>query len=348
MTITKSPDIKGSKTALLLLNVGTPDAPTVPSVRRYLFQFLNDRRVIDLPWLFQKILVNLIIVPFRAPKSTKLYQRVWTEQGSPLLFHSENLQQKLQAALQGRADVFLAMRYQNPSIEKKLNEIQQGGYDRLVVLPLFPQYASSTTGTAVQAIFQQIQKLNVIPNIQVISQFYNHVAFIDAFAQKILSFGPESYDHVIFSYHGLPNRHLDNVHPRMGSAKCTCERIFPEHGRMCYKATCYQTTRLLVEKLGLEEGRFTTSFQSRLSKNWMRPFTDETLEKLAADGAKHVLIVAPSFVADCLETIVELGYEYKELFLEKGGEELTLVPSLNSDDVWVQSLVQIVSDSSFI
>jgi protoporphyrin/coproporphyrin ferrochelatase len=340
--------MKGSKSALLLLNVGTPDAPTVPAVRRYLFQFLNDRRVIDLPWLLQKILVNLIIVPFRATKSTKLYQRVWTELGSPLLFHSENLQKKLQVALQGRVDVFLAMRYQNPSIGMIMSDIEQGGYDRFVVLPLFPHYASSTTGTAVQAIFKQIQTWNVIPNVQVISQFYDHSAFVEAFAQKISSYAPETYDHVVFSYHGLPNRHLDNVHRGIESAQCTCERVFPEHGRMCYKATCYQTTRLLVEALGLTEGRFTTSFQSRLSQNWMTPFTDEVLEKRASEGAKRVLIVAPSFVADCLETIVELGYEYKELFLEKGGEELTLVPSLNSDDVWVQSLVQIVSDSSFI
>lgn len=348
MTITKSPDMKGSKTALLLLNVGTPDAPTTPAVRRYLLQFLNDRRVIDLPWLFQKILVNLIIVPFRAPKSTKLYQRVWTEFGSPLLFHSEKLQQKLQDKLLGRFDVFLAMRYQNPSISSVLQTIQKGNYNRVVVLPLFPQYASSTTGTAVQAIFQQIQKWNVIPDIQIISQFYNHSAFIDAFARKIETFGIEGYDHVVFSYHGLPNRHLDSAHPQVESAKCTCERSFPSHGHLCYKATCYQTTRLLVEKLGLEEGRFTTSFQSRLSKNWMRPFTDETLEKLAADGAKRVLIVAPSFVADCLETTVELGYEYKELFLEKGGAELTMVPSLNSDDDWVQGVVQIISDPSYI
>jgi protoporphyrin/coproporphyrin ferrochelatase len=329
------------KTALLLINVGTPDAPTVSAVRRYLFQFLNDRRVIDLPWLLQKFLVNVIIVPFRAPKSTKLYQRLWTNQGSPLLFHSENLQQKLQVALQGQSDVFLAMRYQNPSMELVLNQIRQGGYGSLVVLPMFPHYASSTSGTAIQAVLDRVKTWNAIPNIRVISQFFDHPAFIDAFAHKIESFGSEAYDHVVFSYHGLPNRHLDSVHPGVESAQCTCERVFPEHGRMCYKATCYQTTRLLVEKLGLKEGRFTTSFQSRLSKNWMTPFTDETLEKLALAGAKRVLIVAPSFVADCLETTVELGYEYKKLFIGRGGEELTLVPSLNSDDAWVQGLVQI-------
>lgn len=333
-----------TRTAILLINVGTPDEPKVKAVRRYLFQFLNDRRVIDLPLLFQKLLVNLIIVPFRAPKSTKLYQRLWTPEGSPLLINALGLQNKLQQRVSERADVFVAMRYQNPSIGKALKAIKAAGYHKLVVMPLFPQYASSTNGTATQAVWDEMRRWNTIPNAQVINQFYNHPAFLDAFARKIAASEPEKYDHVIFTYHGLPNRHLDKNHPGISNAGCTCEKAMPEHGAFCYKATCYETTRQLVKRLGLKEGSYSTSFQSRLSNNWMTPFTDKNLMQRAEDGAKKILMAAPSFVADCLETTVEIGFEYKELFKEKGGQQLTLVESLNADNDWADALATIVGD----
>lgn len=331
------------KTAILLINVGTPDEPKVGAVRRYLFQFLNDRRVIDLPWLAQKLLVNLIIVPFRAPKSTKLYQRLWTKDGSPLLYHALKLQEKLQQKVTDKADVFVAMRYQNPSIKKALDEIRKAGYSKIVVLPLFPQYASSTNGTATQAVWDEIRKWNTMPDVHVVNQFYNHPAFLDAFAKKIASYKPETYDHLIFTYHGLPNRQLDKTHPGISNSTCSCETAMPDHGQFCYKATCYETTRHLVKRLGLKEGSYSVSFQSRLSNNWMTPFTDKNLMSKAENGATKILVAAPSFVADCLETIVEISYEYKELFVEKGGKELTMVESLNSDNEWVDAIETIVS-----
>jgi ferrochelatase len=331
-----------NKTAILLINVGTPDEPTVKAVRRYLFQFLNDRRVIDLPLVLQKILVNLIIVPFRASKSTRLYQQLWTKNGSPLLLHAFQLQKKLQQKLNKQADVFVAMRYQKPSIPKTLKAIKKAGYTNIVILPLFPQYASSTNGTATQAVWDEMRKWNSIPNVHVINQFYDHPAFLDAFAKKIASYQPENYDHLIFTYHGLPNRHLDKNHPEISNTTCTCEQAMPEHGRLCYKATCYETTRQLVKRLGLKEGSYSVSFQSRLSKNWMMPFTDRNLMNRADQGATNILVAAPSFVADCLETMVEIGKEYKELFIEKGGEKLTMVESLNADDEWVNALKEIV------
>jgi ferrochelatase len=334
--------MENKKTAIILINVGTPDEPTVKAVRRYLSEFLNDRRVIDIPLVLQKILVNLIIVPFRAPKSTKLYQRLWTEKGSPLLYYSETVQEELQKKMDSKADIFMAMRYGNPSIGKALSSIQKGNYDKLIILPMFPQYASSTSGTAIQAVIDQVRKWNTIPEINAINQFYDHPAFLDSFAERIQSYQPENYDHVVFSYHGLPNRHLEKNHPEESINTCNCETVLPEFGKFCYKATCYQTTRELVKRLGLKRDQYSVSFQSRLSNNWMTPFTDQNLISRAKQGCKNILVVAPAFVADCLETTVEIGWEYKELFKENGGEKLQLVESLNDSTQWISAITEIL------
>jgi len=339
--------VNNNKTAVLLINVGTPDKPTVKYVRKYLFQFLNDRRVIDLPWLLQKILVNLIIVPFRAPKSTLLYKQLWTENGSPLLHYSHALRDKLQQQLSDTHSIYIAMRYQNPSIKSTLDKIKKRGHQKIVVLPMFPQYASSTTGTAVQEVYKWAGKMNVVPEIRTINQFYQHHSFIDAFAQRIQNHHPDEYDHVVFSYHGLPLRHLDKSHPEVSNVDCSCHIAMTAHGHKCYRATCYETTRLLAEKLQMPKDKYSVAFQSRLSENWMKPFADKKVVELAQKGFKKVLFVAPSFVADCLETTVEIGYEYHELFKENGGQQLTLVESLNDFGPWVEGLVKIINDASF-
>jgi ferrochelatase len=335
--------MENKKTAVLLINLGTPDEPKVKAVRRYLSEFLNDRRVIDIPLVLQKILVNLIIVPFRAPKSTKLYQRLWTEKGSPLLYFSESVAKELQQRVSSKADVFLAMRYGNPSIGKALATIKKGDYDQLVILPLFPQYASSTNGTAIQKVIDEIRKWNTIPTVNAISKFYDHPAFLDAFAERIQSYQPENYDHIIFSYHGLPNRHLEKNHPEESIKTCNCENVLPEFGKMCYKAACYQTTRELAKRLNLAFGKYSVSFQSRLSSNWMTPFTDQNLINRAKQGNKNILVTAPAFVSDCLETTVEIGWEYKELFMENGGENLQMVESLNDSPRWISALEEILN-----
>jgi len=335
--------MKTTKTAVILINVGTPDKPTVKAVRRYLTEFLNDRRVIDIPLVLQKILVNLIIVPFRAPKSTKLYQRLWTDKGSPLLYYSQQVQAGLQKKLDSKADVFMAMRYGNPSIGKALSAIQKGNYDRLVIFPMFPQYASSTNGTAIQAVIDQIRKWNTIPETHVVNQFYDHPAFLEAFTERIQSYQPENFDHIVFSYHGLPNRHLEKNHPEESINTCNCETSLPEFGKFCYKATCYQTTRELAGRLGLKVGQYSVSFQSRLSNNWMTPFTDQNLISRAKQGSKKILVVAPAFVADCLETTVEIGWEYKEMFIENGGENLQMVESLNDSPRWIAAMEEILN-----
>jgi len=334
------------KTAVILANVGTPDEPTVPAVRRYLFQFLNDRRVIDLPWLLQKFLVNVIIVPFRAPKSTKLYQMLWTEKGSPLLAISNESRDRLQERLGENYEVFVGMRYQNPSLKKALQTIKDKRFDKIVVLPMFPQYASSTAVTIAQLVNNETAGWNVIPELTIISQFYDNPGFVKAFAAQIKKYKPEEFDHIIFSYHGLPFSQTDRVHPAIKTVNCNCEVEMPEHGRFCYKATCYETTRLLAKELGLPKSAYSVAFQSRLTKNWLKPFSDKEVIKLAKEGKKRVLIAAPAFIADCLETIVEIGVEYQELFKENGGEKIQLVESLNTNPDWIEILAELVTNKS--
>ncbi|ALO17169.1 Ferrochelatase [Salinivirga cyanobacteriivorans] len=328
--------------ALILVNTGTPDKPTVPAVRRYLFQFLNDKRIIDIPWLLRKLLVNLIIVPFRAPKSTKLYQRLWTKHGSPLLIHLEALTKKVEQIIGDEFDVYGAMRYGNPSFRKLFRELEYEGYNEIVIMPLYPQYATSTTESVADIINEILPKWKNKPVIHFVRQFYNHAAFIQAFKKRIAAYEPENYDHVIFSYHGLPLRQIDKMHPGIKSETCPCTEDLPVHGQYCYKATTYHTTRLLARELNLAEEHYTTSYQSRLSKNWLRPFTDETLISLAKAGKKRILIAAPAFVADCLETTIELGHEYKLLFEQHGGEKLEMVESLNDSDDWAKAISMII------
>ncbi len=328
--------------AVLLVNVGTPDGPGTASVRRYLSQFLNDKRIIDIPWFFRKILVNLIIVPFRSPQSAKLYRRLWTSEGSPLLLNMEKFAAGLRRELDSSHHVYTAMRYGNPSLAKALEDVRKKGFDEIIVFPLFPQYASSTTGTIIDFVMSTVKSWHVIPGLRFVHQFYDHPGFLEALSENIASCHPEQYDHIVFSYHGLPNRHIEKTHPGIGAPGCSCETAMPAHGRHCYKATCYETSRLLAQKLHLDPEQYTVAFQSRFSKNWLRPFTDEVIETLARKGAKKVLVTVPSFVADCLESLVEIEFENGSLFKQNGGEQLTLVKSLNARENWVRAAANII------
>jgi len=330
------------RTAIILANVGTPEAPKVHKVYTYLTQFLNDPRVIDIPWLFRKLLVNLIIIPFRVWNSTKLYKMLWTEKGSPLLYLTESLAGKLEARLGENHKAFVAMRYGKPALKDVVQQIQEGKFDEVVIVPMFPQYASSTTGTATDEILKQMSKWNVIPSIRFMGQFYDHPAYLDAFVKQVRQYNLDDYDHFIFSYHGLPDRHVNKVHPNISVQNCNCEETMQEHGAYCYKATCYETTKLLAERLQLAKDKYTVAFQSRLDKNWLTPFSDKVVIDLAKSGKKKVLVFAPSFVTDCLETIIEIGVEYEELFKENGGETLHLAEALNDADVWVEGLKEMI------
>jgi ferrochelatase len=330
------------KTTVLLVNLGTPDSPSTGDVRSYLAQFLNDPRVVDLPWLARKILVNLIIVPFRAPKSAKIYQQLWTDEGSPILIHGQKVQAALQQRLGEEFDVELAMRYKNPSIPDTLERIRRANPDRIIVVPLFPQYASASTGSALEAVMDVVRKWWVIPEIRFISQYWDHPAFVHALLERGREYDWRDYDHVLFSYHGLPERQVDKVYEDGLCQERDCEHEVTAENKYCYKATCYGTTRLLAEGLGIPEDRYTVCFQSRLDKKWLEPFADKIVEEQAAKGARKLLVFSPSFVADCLETTIEIGHEYQELFEEKGGEKVQLVASLNDHPAWIDALEALV------
>lgn len=331
-----------SKTGVLLINLGTPDSPSVKDVRSYLSQFLNDPRVIDLSWLARKILVNFIIVPFRASKSAKIYQKLWTKDGSPLLLHSTRVKELLQQSLGNDFAVHLAMRYKNPSIPAVLEEMRKKNYKKIVVLPMFPQYASASTGSALEEVMRVIKTWWVLPEMKYISQYYDHPSFIEAFAERGRKYNFDEYDHVLFSYHGLPVSQVDKVYDEGFCADHACEKEITEENKFCYKATCYATTRLLVKRLNIPEEKYTVCFQSRLDKKWLEPFSDKVVEECAKKGMKKLLIFSPAFTADCLETIIEIGDEYQQIFKEHGGEKVQLVESLNDHPLWIECLKDLV------
>lgn len=329
------------KKVLLLVNTGTPDNPDKESVRRYLTEFLNDPMVIDIPWLIRKILVNFIIIPFRASKSARLYSRLWTKEGSPLKINHEKLVLKLQEKLKNEYTVIGAMRYGNPSISSALQKIPEGS--GITVVPLFPQYASATTGSVKREVTRLAARR--FHEIKFIDHFYSHPAFINVFTDRIRRYGPEEFDHIIFSYHSLPVRQIVKQHPGLKPDQCGCENCMPEHGRYCYRAHCYMTTRLIAEKLNLPVEYYSTTFQSQLRGNWIGPFSDRTIRELALQGKKKILVCAPSFVSDCLETLIEIREEYNEIFKSAGGRELVLVDGLNYGDDWAYALCDIIRDT---
>lgn len=335
--------IKKTK-GVLLINLGTPDSPSVSDVRSYLSQFLNDPRVIDLPWLWRKILVNLIIVPFRAPKSAGIYKELWTDNGSPLLFYSEQVERLLQQSLGGEFSVHLAMRYMNPSIPAVLEEMRQKNYDEIIVLPMFPQYASASTGSALEEVMRVVAKWWVVPEIKYISQYYDHPAFIDAVVARGKQYELPAYDHILFSYHGLPERQVEKVHGNKPCTNYNCEKEVTDENKFCYRAACYATTRMIAERLGIPEQDYTVCFQSRLDQKWLKPFSDEVVASCAREGMKKILVFSPAFTADCLETIIEIGEEHQDIFVANGGEKVQLVESLNDHPLWIKCLANLIQN----
>ena len=332
-----------AKTCVLLINLGTPDSPSVNDVRKYLFEFLNDPRVIDINPIGRFFLVNFIIVPFRAPKSAKIYKELWTDKGSPIMIYGKSVKEKLQKELGDDFDVELAMRYKNPSLDEVCARMEKRGYEKIIILPLFPQYASASTGSAIEKAMKLISKWWVIPEIKIISQFYDDEIYLNCVIEQSKKYNLSDYDHILFSYHGLPERQVDKVYSDGKPCKDhKCEDEINEDNRYCYKATCFATTRSLAEKLNLSKDRYTVCFQSRLDKDWLEPFSDKVVEEWAKKGAKKLLVFSPAFVADCLETTVEIGIEYQKIFKDNGGEKVQLVESLNDHPLWIETLKKMV------
>jgi ferrochelatase len=331
------------KKGVLLVNLGTPDSTAVGDVRKYLREFLSDKRVIDIPAIPRWMLVNLIIAPFRAPKSAKEYRKLWQDRGSPLKFYGEDLQEAVQKELGDEYEVVLAMRYQSPSIESGLKKLMEKNVSSIKVIPLFPQYASATTGSVIDKVMEVVKDWQIIPQIDFVSNFVEHEDFIGTFVNLGKKYMEgEKYEKVLFSYHGLPERQIRkgsvDGHCKLGSC---CESLGPKN-HLCYRAQCFETSRRIAAGLGLSEDQYITCFQSRLGKDpWIQPYTEDTLHKLAEEGVKKVLAFSPAFVADCLETTIEVGEEYKEEFVEAGGETWTLVESLNTNEQWIKCVADL-------
>lgn len=330
--------------AVILINTGSPDSPQVKDVRKYLRQFLGDKRVINLPWIFRKVLVNFIIVPFRGPKSSKLYSKIWTLEGSPLLVNSFRFAKALQALLKDDYHVSTAMRYGKPALESVIRDLVQDEIKEITVIPLYPQYAESTTGTIIAEFNRMAAKYKISAKARIIDPFFDKPGFINAFADKIKTSLQEEYDHIIFSFHGLPVKQTERMHKGFTCLEAHCMHEYNDQNKNCYYASCHATARLLAKAVNLREDMYSVSFQSRMGMNWLKPYTEDVLKEKALSGAKKVLIVSPSFVADCLETIHELGIEYNELFIRTGGKQLKLVDSLNDDPMWVQAMVDLIKE----
>lgn len=327
------------KKGLLLINLGTPASPSVADVRRYLAEFLSDWRVIDLPWPLRYILLYAFILPFRPKKSAHAYQAIWTEQGSPLLVYSERLLSRLREKLPKSYEVSLGMRYGHPSIDTALAQLAH--CQEISVLPLYPQYASASTGSSIEYVFNYYAKQAHIPNLRIIRDFHDHPAFIEAFAALIRPY-ILNHDHILFSYHGLPERQLTKL-----GCNPVCRGSCPSDSapqNACYRAQCTRSTALIAAQLSLEPSKYSMAFQSRLGKTpWIQPYTDEVLVQLAAQGVKRLAVTCPSFVSDCLETIEEIGIRAKAQWLALGGEAFTMIPSLNDSDEWLSAILSIAS-----
>ena len=334
------------KRGILLVNLGTPLSPKTSDVRTYLKEFLMDGRVVDIGFVQRWLLVNGIIAPFRAPKSAQEYRKLWTSKGSPLLFYSVELKEKLQTYLGEDYQVELAMRYQQPTIAAGLERLRRANLDSITIVPLFPQYASATTGSVHEAVMKIVARWQLIPSLHFIDQFAEHPAFITSFAAVARPYlEKDDYDYVLFSYHGLPERQLRKADPE---CKCcdACCLPYTRRNRLCYRAQCLATTQALAQSLNLPDSKYSVSFQSRLGKTpWIQPYTEEVITELAQKGIRKLLVFSPAFVADCLETTIEIGETYKEQFEELNeGNELVLVESLNSQAVWVEGLGRIIKE----
>jgi ferrochelatase len=334
-----------NRIGVLLINLGTPDAPTPEAVGSYLREFLMDGFVIDVPKPLRWFLVNVMIVPRRKVKSARAYQKVQLPGGSPLLVYTRELAEQLAARLATDGDGYVveyAMRYGNPSIEASLVKLHSQDLSRIIVLPLYPQYAESSFETAVVETKRVARQLGCADRLSFFSPFYHRPEFINACARRVAEDNEkQSPEHIVFSFHSLPERHLKRLDATgdhcLGNTTC-CDQVSAANHN-CYRAQCMFTARAIAAELGLKEDGYTVSFQSRLGRaKWLGPTTEDVLRDLARRGVKRIAVSCPSFVADCLETVEEMGIRGRQTFIDAGGEELRLIPSLNADPFWVEAV----------
>lgn len=338
----------GLNTGIILFNLGTPEEPSTEKVKVYLKEFLMDEDVIDIPFIPRWLLVNQIILRTRPSKSAEAYQKIWTERGSPLRYHSTDLVTKLASLFKTGHHVELAMRYGSPSLETAMKNFMKLGVNRLVVFPLYPQYAKASVGSSLKQLTLLKKKLNWEVETTIVPPFYQSPHFIDAWksvAKPYLdAFKP---DHVLMSFHGLPERHVKetDLTGKHCLASVTCCESIVEANKNCYRAQSFATARALAQSLNLKKSDYTVSFQSRLGRTpWIKPYTDLVFSDLSKRGVKRLAVMCPAFVADCLETLEEIGIRGKESFKKFGGEDLCLIPSLNSHDLWVDAVHSLLKE----
>ncbi|MDF1688859.1 MAG: ferrochelatase [Cycloclasticus sp.] len=321
------------KTAVLLINLGTPEAPTEEAVREYLREFLWDPKVVQIPRALWWVILNFFVLKKRPAQSAEAYQKVWTDEGSPLLVNSKRIQLGLQALAEqnraGQYEIFLAMRYGQPSIESVLDQVKKTDADNIIVLPLYPQFATSSTGTALHAFRQAYAKWGAAPRSKTIIDYHDNEAYINALAHSVQTYWKEhgKAECLLLSFHGVPDRTIKQGDP--------------------YLDHCTKTTELLVERLGLKPLQWRMVFQSRFGKaKWIQPYCVETLEALPEEGIKNVDVVCPGFSVDCLETLEEIAMQNKDIFLKAGGENYRYIPALNDDDAHIAALLSLIEENN--
>lgn len=335
------------KIGVLLINLGTPENCDPKSVYAYLKQFLNDPRVIDLPTVIRYILVNWVIIPFRYKQSAHAYQQIWSNKGSPLLTNGQDLVNAVRKEFDTSIQIELGMRYGNPNIEFAFSALKN--CQKIIAIPLFPQYSSAATGSAIEELFRVLGDQWNIPEISVKKDFFNNANFIAAYASLIKEhLNDKKVDVLIFSFHGLPERHIDKSTCR---SVCSRSESCPKPDKLnnyCYRAQCYETSRLIVKDLHLSSSDYVVSFQSRLGKTpWIKPYTDVVLEELRQKKVEDIAVVCPSFVSDCLETLEEINIRARAQWLELGGHDFVFIPCLNTHPIWVEGLVKMIKSQSF-
>jgi len=336
-----------SKPGILLVNLGSPDSPSVPDVRRYLREFLMDGRVLDAPWPIRFFVVHGLILPFRPKQSAEAYHKIWTKEGSPLVVTSK----KVQAALQRRVPmpVELAMRYQNPSIREAVDRLRTAGVDGVLLIPLFPHYAMSSFETAVERVKEVIGERAPGMKLRVQPPFYAADDYIGALAASAEPWLKQDFDLLLFSFHGIPERHLRKSDPTQAHclqvADC-CNVASPAH-EFCYRHQCFATVNAFVRKANLPANKYAVSFQSRLGRDpWLKPYTDFELPRFAREGVRKLLVICPAFVSDCLETLEEIGMRGRDTFLQAGGKEFALIPCLNEHPLWLAALERMITSNA--
>jgi ferrochelatase len=333
-----------STRAVLLVNLGSPDSPSVPDVRRYLREFLMDGRVLDAPWPVRFCVVHFSILPSRPKESAHAYSTIWTREGSPLIAISRRVREQLQGRL--RTPVELAMRYQNPSIEHAVTTLASKGVTETFLIPLFPHYAMSSYESAVERVREVVRRHAPGMTLDVMPPYYDRPDYIAALVASARGALATDHDHVLFSFHGLPERHMRKADPtghHCLAAKDCCQTPSIAHDT-CYRAQCFATVRAFVASAGVPAGDYSVSFQSRLGREpWLKPYTDEELVRLAASGIRKLVVLCPAFVSDCLETLEEIGIRGRESFLSAGGTSFTLVPCLNEHPLWLDALERMVT-----